>query len=166
LSDLLDMARLESIEATLVVEEVPLAPVIDEMLARFGAAGWRQGVLLRPSQTVDRSLAAQADPRWLRQIVANLLSNAIRHTPQGGLVTLGMQRHGAHVQLIIEDTGTGLDAAGTQPDLAGRGAGLGLRVVRRLVAAMRGSLLLEVTEEGGTRATLRLPAATPPADRS
>ena len=166
LSDLLDMARLESIEATLVIEEVPLAPVIDEMLARFGAAGWRQGVLLRPSQTVDRSLAARADPRWLRQIVANLLSNAIRHTPQGGLVTLGMQRHGAHVQLMIEDTGIGLDAAGTQPDLTGRGAGLGLRVVRRLVAAMRGSLLLEVTDEGGTRATLLLSPATPLVDRS
>ncbi len=67
---------------------------------------------------------------------------------------------------MIEDTGIGLDAAGTQPDLTGRGAGLGLRVVRRLVGAMRGSLLLEVTDEGGTRATLLLSAATPLVDRS
>jgi signal transduction histidine kinase len=161
LSDLLDMARLESIEATLVVEDVALAPVIDEMLERFGAAGWRQGVLLRPAPTVDRLLVAQADPRWLRQIVANLLSNAIRHTPPGGLVTLGTQRHGAHVQLVIEDTGSGLDAARAKHDMAGRGAGIGLRVVRRLLAAMRGSLLLEATDEGGTRAAVRLSAATP-----
>ena len=67
---------------------------------------------------------------------------------------------------MIEDTGTGLDAAGTQPDFEGRGAGLGLRVARRLVAAMRGALLLEVTDEGGTRATLRLSAAAPLVDRS
>lgn len=159
LSDLLDMARMESIEATLAIEDVPLAAVIDEMVERFGAAGWRQGVLVQPAATLQRSLAARADSRWLRQIVANLLSNAIQHTPQGGLVTLDLQRCGPQVHLVIEDTGIGLDAARASHDLTSRAAGIGLRVVRRLLGAMQGSLRLEGTDEGGTRATVQLPAA-------
>lgn len=160
LSDLLDMARLESIEATLVREDVALDAVLDEMIERFGAAAWRQGVVLRAAPTSERLLVARADARWLRQIVANLLSNAIRHTPPGGLVTLAAQRRGQQVRLIIEDTGSGLDAARVQHDPADRPAGIGLRVVRRLIAAMRGHLILEVTDEGGTRATVQLPTAT------
>ncbi len=160
LSDLLDMARLESIEATLVREDVALDAVMDEMIERFGAAAWRQGVLLRAAPTSERLLVARADARWLRQIVANLLSNAIRHTPPGGLVTLAAQRRGQQVRLIIEDTGRGLDAARVQHDPAERPAGIGLRVVRRLIAAMRGHLILEATDEGGTRATVQLPTAT------
>jgi signal transduction histidine kinase len=158
LSDLLDMARLESIEATLVREDVALDAVLDEMIERFGAAAWRQGVVLRAAPTSERRLVARADTRWLRQIVANLLSNAIRHTPPGGLVTLAAQRRGQQVRLIIEDTGSGLDAARVQHDPADRPAGIGLRVVRRLIAAMRGHLILEATDEGGTRATVQLPA--------
>ena len=160
LSDLLDMARLESIEATLVREDVALDAVMDEMIERFGAAAWRQGVVLRAAPTSERLLVARADARWLRQIVANLLSNAIRHTPPGGLVTLAAQRRGQQVRLIIEDTGRGLDAARVQHDPADRPAGIGLRVVRRLIAAMRGHLILEATDEGGTRATVQLPTAT------
>ena len=160
LSDLLDMARLESIEATLVREDVALDAVMDEMIERFGAAAWRQGVMLRAAPTSERLLVARADARWLRQIVANLLSNAIRHTPPGGLVTLAAQRRGQQVRLIIEDTGSGLDAARVQHDPADRPAGIGLRVVRRLIAAMRGHLILEATDEGGTRATVQLPTAT------
>lgn len=160
LSDLLDMARLESIEATLVREDVALDAVMDEMIERFGAAAWRQGVVLRAAPTSERRLVARADTRWLRQIVANLLSNAIRHTPPGGLVTLAAQRRGQQVRLIIEDTGSGLDAARVQHDPADRPAGIGLRVVRRLIAAMRGHLILEATDEGGTRATVQLPTAT------
>lgn len=160
LSDLLDMARLESIEATLVREDVALDAVMDEMIERFGAAAWRQGVVLRAAPTSERLLVARADARWLRQIVANLLSNAIRHTPPGGLVTLAAQRRGQQVRLIIEDTGNGLDAARVQHDPADRPAGIGLRVVRRLIAAMRGHLILEATDEGGTRATVQLPTAT------
>jgi signal transduction histidine kinase len=160
LSDLLDMARLESIEATLACEDVALDDVMDEMIERFGAAAWRHGVLLRPAQISEKGAVAQADPRWLRQIVANLLSNAIRHTPQGGLVTIGVQHHGKQVRLLIEDTGIGLDSANVKHDPAERPAGIGLRVVRQLIAAMHGLLMLETTDEGGTRATVQLPAAT------
>lgn len=159
LSDLLDMARLESIEATLALDDVPLTAVVEEMIERFGASSWRQGVLLRPVETLDSTLVARADPRWLRQIVANLLSNAIRHTPQGGLVRLGTQRRGTDALVVIEDSGNGLDSSLARDDLTSRSAGLGLRVVQRLAAAMHGSLLLEATENGGTRATVKLPAS-------
>jgi signal transduction histidine kinase len=159
LSDLLDMSRLESIEAGLAIADVPLSPLIEEMVERFGAAAWRQGVLLRPAETANASLVVRADPLWLRQIVANLLSNAIRHTPQGGLVTLGMECEGMHVHLTVEDTGAGFGADGLRRDVAARPAGIGLQVVRRLARAMQGSLRLDVTDAGGARAILALPEA-------
>jgi histidine kinase len=156
LSDLLDMARLESIEATLVLRDVPLEAVVLEMIERFGASAWRQGVLLRPAHTPLPCLPVCADPRWLRQIVANLLSNAIRHTPQGGLVTLDIKRQGEKVQLVIEDSGTCINDDRARHDATSRSAGIGLRVVQRLAVAMRGSLLMEPTDDGGTRATVEL----------
>lgn len=161
LSDLLDMARLDSIESTLSAEDVQVAGMVDEMIARFAAAAWRQGVLLRAPAPAERSLAARADARWLRQIVANLLSNAIRHTPQGGLVTLDAHRDGERVRIVIEDTGSGLGSAVPQSDPTGRSAGIGLRVVARLAAAMQASFTLERTDVGGTRAALSLPVAGP-----
>jgi signal transduction histidine kinase len=157
LSDLLDLARLESIEATLVCEDVPMQAVVEEMVQRFGAAGWRHGVLVRAGDAPPLGTGARADPRWLRQITANLLSNAIRHTPPGGLVTLCTSVQGAQVRLEIEDSGVGLAAGASAHDVAGRGAGIGLRVVQRLAAAMQGSLHHEATPEGGTRAVVLLP---------
>ena len=167
LSDLLDLARLDSIEATLVCEDVPLQEVVEEMVRRFGAAGWRHGVLVRADTAPAAEVAALADPRWLRQIAANLLSNAIRHTPPGGCITLGATIQGAQVRLVIEDSGVGLAAGAAAQDVTGRSAGIGLGVVRRLALAMRGSLRHEVTSEGGTRAVVLLPrseatAAGPP----
>ena len=117
--------------------------------------------MLRASAPAERSLAARADARWLRQIVANLLSNAIRHTPQGGLVTLDAHRDGERVRIVIEDTGSGLGSAVPQSDPTGRSAGIGLRVVARLAAAMQASFTLERTDVGGTRAALSLPVAGP-----
>ena len=156
LSDLLDMARLESIEATMVLEEVQLGVVAHEMLQRFAAAAWRHGVLLRQGQDTDPNAMVWADARWLRQMVANLLSNAIRHTPEGGLVTLAVRGRGDYVELLVEDTGIGLSAAKVVNDVVERGAGVGLVVVRRLAQAMRGSLLLQINEHGGTSAILKL----------
>jgi signal transduction histidine kinase len=166
LSDLLDLARLESIEATLATEDVRMASVVAEMLERFAAPAWRQGVLLKPAGSVDPDLAARADPRWLRQIVANLLGNAIRHTPAGGLVTLDARRHDGWVRMVIEDTGVGLGASLAGYDVGSRSAGVGLRVVRRIVVAMRGSLRLEATDEGGARAVILIPALMLPPLRS
>ena len=156
LSDLLDMARLESIEATLVTEQVRLDVVVEEMLQRFAAAAWRHGVLLRRAQQSETGVVVWADTRWLRQMVANLLSNAIRHTPQGGLVTLAVQSHVNHAQLLVEDTGVGLGAVKVTNDVVERAAGVGLVVVRRLAQAMRGSLALHTNEHGGTSAILKL----------
>lgn len=159
LSDLLDLARLESIEATLACEPVPLDEVVHEMVQRFGAAGWRHGVLVRAEGAAPGAVSAVADPRWLRQIAANLLSNAIRYTPPGGLVTVAAGTQGAQARLVVEDSGVGLAAGAGMRDVGGRSAGIGLSVVHRLAAAMGGSLQHESTPEGGTRATVLLARA-------
>lgn len=151
LSDLIDLSRMTSISAKVSVEPVPVAPLLQEMHARFKAPAWRQGVVLRLDEPLPDA-SVMADARWLRQVLANLLANAIRHTPEGGWVSLSAAVTGAHMVLRVDDTGPGMDTAQAQPtvDYVGRNAGIGLRVVRSLLAAMGGTLRVELNEDGGT----------------
>lgn len=151
LSDLIDLSRMTSISAKVMVEPVPVAPLLQEMHARFKAAAWRQGVVLRLELPLPDA-SVMADARWLRQVLANLLANAIRHTPEGGWVSLRAALIGTQIDLRVDDTGPGLDMCQEQPtiDYVGRNAGIGLRVVRSLLAAMRGTLRVELNDDGGT----------------
>jgi signal transduction histidine kinase len=151
LSDLIDLSRMTSISAKVTVEPVPVAPLLQEMHARFKAPAWRQGVVLR-LETPLPDASVMADARWLRQVLANLLANAIRHTPEGGWVSLSAALIGRQLEFRVDDTGPGMEMDRAQPtiDYVGRNAGIGLRVVRSLLAAMGGTLRVELNEDGGT----------------
>jgi signal transduction histidine kinase len=106
----------------------------------------------------------------LRQIVLNLLTNAIKYTPAGGRVSLSAHRDGSTAVLQVSDTGIGIPAdqlprvfepfyqveRGTTRRFPG--IGLGLAIARELAHAMRGELTLDSVVDQGTRATLTLPA--------
>lgn len=116
-----------------------------------------------------------ADPRRLRQVLVNLLENALRHTPADGRVTVRGRavEAGRRVELAVVDTGTGIPADRLEEiferfvrldpsrQRATGGAGLGLAIVRRWVEAQGGRVGV-VSEEGrGARFWIRLPTATP-----
>src|SRR5207249_51150 len=108
----------------------------------------------------------------LRQILLNLLSNAIRHTPAGGIVRLSAEERGARVAIMVEDTGPGippgkhevifepfvqLDRSLTQ---SREGLGLGLAISRDLARGMSGDLVVEGADGAdgaGARFVLTLP---------
>ncbi|MFH8342200.1 sensor histidine kinase [Streptomyces sp. AM6-12] len=117
-----------------------------------------------------------ADPVRMRQVLGNLVSNALRHTPAGGTVTLEARRDDADAVLTVADTGSGI-AAEDLPHVFERfwraeksrsrrtgGSGLGLPIVRQLLAAHGGTA--RVTSEPGAGAvfTLRLPATEAPGE--
>ncbi|MEU6394565.1 HAMP domain-containing sensor histidine kinase [Streptomyces sp. NPDC046939] len=119
----------------------------------------------------------RADPVRLRQAVANLVSNAIRHTGPGGTVTLRARADGGGDEILVEvaDTGSGI-AAADLPYVFDRfwradksrnrrtgGSGLGLSIVRKLAQAHGGSATAASTEGEGSVFTLRLPVAGPAA---
>lgn len=119
-----------------------------------------------------------ADPLRLRQVLLNLLHNALRHTPQGGIVRLAARQSHEEVIVSVADTGSGLP-----PDMheqlfdryhvtsdPERGGGLGLALVRQLVEALGGRLWVASASTEGTEIAFSLPmaarlASAPPKDR-
>ena len=121
---------------------------------------------------VSEGLSITADPRKLRQMLLNLISNAIKYTPSGGEVTVsGHQDASGDVSFSVADTGRGIDSSmiddvlepfnrGNSPLLnEGGGLGLGLPLTKRIMEAHDGTLELQSEVGEGTIAILRFPAA-------
>jgi signal transduction histidine kinase len=117
-------------------------------------------------------LALDADPRALRQILLNLMSNALKATPRGGCVSVAAALQDGALTVAVRDTGPGIGREGL--DRIGRpyaraqaeapGQGLGLWIARRLAEAQGGALLIDSRPGEGTTIRLQLPArsADPP----
>ena len=116
-------------------------------------------------------LAVEADPDRLQQVLLNLLTNAIKFTPEGGRVSLTAEERGERVRIHVRDTGVGIAPDQLQHvfepfvqldnRLAGaeRGVGLGLAISRDLARAMNGDLFADSTPGEGSVFTVELPAA-------
>ena len=115
----------------------------------------------------DQSLHARGDRRGIIQIMVNLLGNAVRHSPEGGIVTVELARRGDMAEVSIADQGKGIASADQQRIFekferlgdTGGGAGLGLAIARRLARSMDGEISLVSAPGEGARFTLSLPAA-------
>lgn len=110
----------------------------------------------------------------LEQILDNLLANAIQATPVGGQIAVDVTRHPDHIGLTVTDTGPGMSqeqrgsalgrfwtAAADADGRPGRGVGLGLAIVHRLVTASGGTIALDASAHGGLSVRIALPLATP-----
>lgn len=110
-------------------------------------------------------LVVDCDRDQMVQVVLNLLMNALQVIAQGGRIRIGMRRDGTQIELVVEDDGPGVAeyrrAAIFEPFVSYRtgGIGLGLPVVREIVAAHGGSITVDTGELGGARFSVRLRAA-------
>lgn len=145
-------------------DPVDLAGLAADVAAAFEPQATAAGVSLICELEEVPSLSL--DGRRIRQVIVNLVSNALRHTLAGGRITLRARRIGEAVDLEVADTGTGMDAeaAGRAFDRFWRsgdsaGAGLGLAIVRDLVRAHGGEAVLESAPGAGTVVRCRFPAA-------
>lgn len=161
--DLLALGQSDAPGLPVVRERLDLPNLFEEVRTRVAVA--RPAVAVR----VDcPPLEAYGDHRRLAQVLTNLAVNAVRHSPEGGAVTLSARptTDGA-VELMVDDEGPGIDPAVvdemTEPfvgdRLGGGAAGLGLAIARRIVAAHGGLLRLDSRPGGGTRAVASLPGA-------
>ncbi|HEV7188666.1 MAG TPA: ATP-binding protein, partial [Blastococcus sp.] len=165
--NLLDMSRLQAgaVSPTLTTTDLPV--VVDHALSWL-EAGERARVEL---EWPDDIPAALADPGLLERVVANLVSNAVRHAP-GGPVAVALGSIGDRVELRVIDHGPGVPAADLERVFApfqrlgdspsGQGVGLGLAVARGLTEAMGGSLTAEETPGGGLTLIASLAASDSP----
>jgi signal transduction histidine kinase len=136
-NDLLDLSRVDAGKAPLLREDVEVGPLLDAAVAEFQVGGRevRYAVQVEPP-----GLTVEGDPARLRQLVANLLDNATRHSPPGGTVTVRATAHDDRWELVVADEGPGIAPAnreraferfGTLSDVdGGGGTGLGLAIAR------------------------------------
>lgn len=149
-------------------EVVDLAAVTREILVAFAPLAWTAKVTLR--EEIDLAAPALVDAAAYRQIVLNLLENAVRYGPPGQTVTVRVERLDSASRLAVEDEGPGVPIADRERIWApfvrltnGRrgtnGTGIGLAVVRDLTARHGGRAFVERADRGGARFVVELPAS-------
>jgi len=167
ISDVLDMSKIEAARYELRIERLDAREPISAALRLMRLQADDVGVKLRgvlPSQ----SLEVEGDRRAIKQIALNLISNALKFTPRGGLVTVSLDTIGAALELSVVDTGVGiapgdLDRLGRPYEQAGepaqkaRGTGLGLSLVRAFAELHGGDMAIESRLGEGAAVTVRLP---------
>ncbi|MEV6482696.1 HAMP domain-containing sensor histidine kinase [Streptomyces sp. NPDC051576] len=169
--DLQDLAEADAGQLRLHPEPVSPRDLLDHVVAVHRSSAEAAGVALTARTEGDPPLSA--DPVRLRQAVGNLVSNAVRHTPSGGSVTLTCRREGDEVVIEVADTGSGISdedlprvfdrfwrAEKSRSRRTG-GSGLGLAIVRQLTEAHGGTVSVTSTLGVGTAFTIRLPADRP-----
>jgi signal transduction histidine kinase len=145
--------------------DVDLGPLLADLTELYGAVAEEHGLSLK--LTVPDTLTILGDRDMLQQAVANLLDNAIKFSPVGGVIRLDALRIDRHVRIVVTDQGPGIPEAdrarATERFFRGEqarhtpGSGLGLALVQAVAALHEGSLLLSDARPG-LRATLTLPA--------
>jgi two-component system OmpR family sensor kinase len=137
-----------------------------EVVADFVSPATDRGVDL--GFEIIEPASVRGEPAMLSSVVHNLIDNALRHTPQGGRVDIGVYREGPNVILQIEDTGPGIPASDLErvfePFVRGsrpteEGTGLGLSIVKRIVERLQGTVKLENVPKSGLRVTVAFPLA-------
>ncbi|MEB3198501.1 MAG: ATP-binding protein [Candidatus Sericytochromatia bacterium] len=174
-NDLLDLAALESGRDTLQIAPLAIATVIAEAVETVAPQAKQREVALR-TDLPETSLDLEGDASRLRQVLVNLVANAVKFTPSGGTVTLRAWGESERVHLAIADTGIGIPAKDL-PHIFDRffrvtrnrsrlqgGSGLGLTIVKQAVDAHRGEIHVESTEGQGTTVYLALPVRQAVAD--
>ena len=164
IDDLRTLTEAESGTLTLHREPTDLGVLAGETAAAFRAQAEQTGVRLHLALGDDLPLLP-VDPVRLREVLSNLLANALRYTPAGGTVTLvGQPGPNGGLTLTVTDTGAGIapealphifDRFYKTPD--SRGTGLGLAIARNLVAAHGGTLTVESALGAGTTLRVELP---------
>ena len=172
--DLLDVSRVTMGKIELAAETIALTGLVERAADGFRDSAARAGVRL--SLTLpDASLWITADATRIEQVIANLVTNAIKFTPPGGTISLEVEREGDEALLRVRDTGTGIDPAllprifdlfvqgDTSLDRAKSGLGIGLALVRQVVLLHGGTVTAQSDGPGtGALFTVRLPVSTAP----
>jgi signal transduction histidine kinase len=151
IDDLFDVARISSGKLRLELAEIRIQEVAREALTATQqmAESKKLRITTDISEGIPRFLA---DPRRVRQVLVNLLNNAVKFTPGGGSITLRVTRRRGHVECTVADTGKGIDPEflpfvfdrfrqeNRSPKTKGAGLGLGLSIVREIVELHGGSI--------------------------
>lgn len=174
LNDVLEMARIESGTMTIETDVEDTVVFHDSWMAMFDAEFKKKKLIIREEFGVN-SRYLYMDWTHLSEIFMNIISNAIKYTPEGGIITVksrelpGRYSEECIIETVFEDTGIGMSqefvdrafeefSRERNTTLSGiQGTGLGLAIVKHIVDLMEGTIVIESAIGEGTRVTLRTP---------
>lgn len=176
IDEVLDISRIESGTLRISMEPVSLATVLGDVRSMVAPLAAEREVTLHVEAAED-GLHVVADQQRLKQVLLNLLSNGIKYNRQGGELKVSAMPVDGEVQILVADTGTGIDPEflddlftpferlGAERKGAVEGTGLGLALSQRLVTLMDGVLELRESDGSGTTFAVRMARAEAPASR-
>jgi len=166
IDDLLDISRVESGRSlTLCYEEFVFAAMIREVVAPYCEGN---GLHQFEVTLSDESARLCADQSRLEQVVDHLINNAVKYSPEGGCIKVSLVLHDGNYEVTVEDDGIGMNEEelaymfdrfyrADSSDTAVQGVGLGMSIVRNIVLAHRGDILVNSQPGNGTRVCITLP---------
>lgn len=169
IEDLLDLSRIITGKLHLDVSPIGLGEIINATIETLRPAADAKNIPIQLNLDPDVGLVS-GDPNRLQQVVANLVTNAIKFTPEGGRVKVKLERANSDALITVTDTGAGISAdflsyvfdrfrqADSTSTKKYNGLGLGLAIVRKIVEMHGGTVLAESRGEGqGASFTLKIP---------
>lgn len=168
--DLFDLSKLEANEVRPQIEAFPINELAQDVVQKFALSAQKRALRLCASVSADCP-PVRADIGMMERVLENLIENAMRYTPAGGEISVGVHRAGDRVELQVSDTGQGIhhddiDNVFDRYYRADRGessdagnAGLGLAITRRIVELHGGQIRVESAPGLGTTFTVELAMA-------
>jgi cell cycle sensor histidine kinase DivJ len=170
IGDVLDLSKVEAGQYTLVPDTFDMADVVRSSVKMIRPAADTAEIAVEVDVPEYDPLLVTADRKASRQILLNLMSNAVKFSAKGGQVRVSARENGSGVILTVADDGPGMSEADlarvgapfaqgeASRDVDARGSGLGLSLVRTLAELHGGTLSLESVPGEGTTAEVRLPS--------
>ena len=167
IDDLLDVSRIMTNKFAITEARIDLRDVIDDSVSGMRPVAVASNISLR--KQIGEAVVVDGDPARLRQVLTNLLTNAIKFTPPGGLIETRLSSDGSIGMIEVSDTGEGISAEflpyvferrsqATERRFAG--LGLGLAIVKHIIELHRGSVAARSEGQGkGATFTVRIPCA-------
>jgi two-component system OmpR family sensor kinase/two-component system sensor histidine kinase BaeS len=174
IDDLFELSRLEARELELDLAPLPVAEVINKTVRGLQKLAWEQHKVSLNAQVPDDLPLVLADGQRLGQILTNLIHNALRFTPEGGVVKITAQASSDCVEVSVRDTGVGIPPedlphiferfyrADKSRSRAHGGSGLGLAIVKQLVEMQGGTISVESIPGEGSQFRFILPTTQAP----
>ena len=165
INDILDLATIEAGAMALEIAEVDIHQVLQSAITLTTKRAHDEKLVLK-LECEDTIGTIRADERRVKQIVFNILQNAVAFTPEGGEVTVGADRAGQQIRIWVEDTGSGIapqlmanvfERFESHGGEGRRGAGLGLSLVKSFVELHGGWVAIESNEGAGTKVVCHMP---------
>ena len=167
--DLTTLALADARQLRIEREPIDLNDVVRDLMGQAEPLAEERGVRLRPN--LNGGARVEADPGRVRQLLLILIDNALRHTPEGGEVSVDVARRNGRARVVVADSGDGIPASDL-PHIFERfyradkartrengGSGLGLAIAKWIVDAHKGEIAVKSAEGKGTEVAVSLPAA-------